>query len=51
MEMYNGNGTNNIIRVRMTKEEVLGFVIQKYKNPNVNITKTNRKLKCKKEMS
>ena len=42
MEMYNGNGTNNIIRVRMTKEEVLGFVIQKYKNPYTNLLKRKR---------
>jgi hypothetical protein len=43
MEMYNGNGTNNKIQIRMSHAEILEYVIRKYKNLDTHPVSVNRK--------
>jgi hypothetical protein len=43
MEMFNGNGTQNKLRIQMTKEEVIEYVVRKYKNLDIHPVRINRK--------
>ena len=43
MELLNANGSRNKIHIRMTKEELRDYVIQKYKKVDIHPVKENRK--------